>query len=206
MTRRSRLLVPLGTVLVAAALAVVVPACTSLQQFANLRQIRFDLVGVQTPSLAGVDLTRVRGYNDLSTPDILRLSSAVAQGELPLRMTLLVGAENPQENGVTARVLQLDYRLFLDDKETITGTVNDDIALTPGQEARIPVTAEVDLIRFFGNNTRQLVDLALAFSGQGTASTRVKLVARPVIQTPLGPIRYPSDITIVSREVTAQPR
>lgn len=206
MTRRTRLLTTLGALGLAAALAVVVPACTSLQQFANLRQIRFDLVGVDTPSLAGVDLSRVRGYNDLSTPDILRLSSALAQGEMPLRMTLLVGAENPQENGVTARLLQLDYRLFLDDKETITGTVNDDVPLAPGTTARIPVTAEVDLVRFFGRNTRQLVDLALAFSGQGTASTRVKLVARPVIQTPLGPIRYPSDITIVSREVTAQPR
>jgi hypothetical protein len=58
---------------------------------------------------------------------------------------------------------------------------------------------ELDLIRFFGSNARDLVELAAAVAGQG--NKEVALRARPTVTTPLGPITYPSEITILRQNV-----
>ncbi len=182
--------------------SLALPACTTLQEIGALRQVRFDLDGVASPLLAGVNLERVRSYSDLRPTDVLRLTEAVSRRQLPLTFTLLVGAENPADNKVAARMVQMDWTLFLENRETISGVVNREIALAPGSPQQIPVEVSVDLINFFGNNLRDLVELALAVSGQeGGAPKNVMLRATPTISTPIGPIRYPEPITIVSRTV-----
>ena len=69
----------------------------------------------------------------------------------------------------------------------------------------MPVQINLDLVQFFGRNARELVDVALALTGPEGVSSRVRLVARPSIQTPLGALRYPRPITIVNRDVGTQP-
>ena len=202
MTQGTKRWARLATTVIAIQLSFVVASCATLEQVAALRQVRFDLDGVAQPFLAGVDLERVRGSNDLRPADVLRLTSAISRRELPLTFTLLVGAENPADNKVTARMVQMDWTLFLDDRETISGVVNREMMLTPGTPQQIPVDISVDLVRFFGDNLRDLVELALAVSGQeGGVAKRVMLRATPTINTPIGPIRYPEPITIVSRTV-----
>jgi hypothetical protein len=95
----------------------------------------------------------------------------------------------------------LAWTLLIEDRETISGTVNQLIDLPPGQPQDIPVSIGLDLVQFFDRNLRDLVELALAVSGQGGAPKNIQLRATPTIETPLGPIRYPQPITIVSREV-----
>ena len=122
-----RRVLPLVFALFASSLAL--PACTTLQQMAALKDVKFDLDGVAQPFLAGVDLQRVRGYNDLRPTDLLRLTNAISSRKLSLTFTLLVGAENPADNPVTARMLQLDWTLFLEDRETISGVLINDTGL-----------------------------------------------------------------------------
>ncbi len=177
-------------------------SCTALQQVAALREVDFELDGVAQPFLAGIDLQRVRSYGDLRPTDVLRLSNAISQRELPLTFTLLVGAENPQNNTVAARLIQFDWTLLLEDRETVSGVVNREVYLPPGEPQQIPIDITVDLIEFFGTNAQDLVELALAVSGQeGGAPKSIMLRATPTINTPLGPIRYPQPITIGSRSV-----
>ena len=73
--------------------------------------------------------------------------------------------------------------------------------LRPGAPTDVPITISLDLVDFFEANARDLVELALSLSGRGGAPKEVALRATPVVDTPLGPIRYPEPITIVSREV-----
>ena len=82
--------------------------CASLQQFANLRNVDFHLDSAQNVRLAGVEMDRVRAFNDLRPGDFLRLSSAVVANEMPLTFTLNVGAENPAANDVGARMVAFD--------------------------------------------------------------------------------------------------
>lgn len=179
----------------------VLPGCQTLREVANLRFVDFSIAGVQQTRLAGVDVSRVRSYADLSAIDALRIGSAVAEGKLPLKFQLQLAARNPESNGVQARLVQMDWTLFLEDRETISGVFNQEVVLPPGQSVGIPIDIELDLLRFFNNNARDLVELVLALSGQGGASKDVRLEATPTIRTPIGPIRYPNPITIVNREL-----
>lgn len=187
---------------IAIQLCFLLGSCTTLQQVAALREVHFNLAGVAQPLLAGIDLQRVGSYSDLRPLDVLRITQAVSRGELPLTFTLLVGAENPRDNNVAARMVQFDWTLFLEDRETVSGVVNREINLAPGVPQQIPIDISLDLVRFFGENTRDLVELALSLTGQeGGMAKRIMLQATPTINTPIGPIRYPQPLRIVSATV-----
>jgi hypothetical protein len=179
-----------------AALAVVVclPGCATLQEIAALRSVGFSLAGATGGTLAGVSIDSARTFNELSALDIGRVAAAVARGELPLEANLLVRAANPADNA-QARLVGFDWTLFLDGQETVSGALNQEFVLPPGQPVNVPVRVRVDLLDFFDRQLEQVVNLALAVAGQGDPQ-RVRLEATPSIQTPLGPIRYPAPIPI----------
>ncbi|MEO8451466.1 MAG: hypothetical protein ABI647_16855 [Gemmatimonadota bacterium] len=173
--------------------------CATLQQFAALRQVDFRLASVGGGRLAGVDVSRVRSYSDLSGTDLGRLALAAARREMPLEFTVNIEGLNPAENKVTARMVRLQWVLLLQDKETISGVIDQPIAFPPGRPAIIPMTMQLDLFKFFSGSARDLVNIALDAAGPGAQGTRVSLRAVPTIDTPLGRISYPNPITIVSR-------
>lgn len=175
--------------------------CQTLRELASLRKVDFQIDRVAQVQLAGIDLDRVRSYEDVRAQDLLRLGTALTRQEMPLSFQLHLRAENPPDNSVQARLVQMDWTLFLDDKETISGLFDQNIVLPPGEPTDVPIAIELDLVRFFENNLQDLVELALAVSGQGGQPKRVMLQATPTIETPLGPMRYPNPIQIVSREV-----
>jgi hypothetical protein len=135
--------------------------------------------------------------------DIARLGSALAEGRLPLSFQLHVEATNPEDNSVNARLTNMDWTLLLDDRETVSGTLERRIVLPPGQPTDVPVDVSLDLAKIFDENLQQLVALATAVAGEGPP-TNVKLKVQPTIQTRLGPMRYPSPITVVSTDVDNQ--
>lgn len=182
------------------ALAVVLAGCQTLREVANLRKVQFQIDRVADTQVAGVELRRIEAYEDLNASDVLRLTQAVVRGEVPLTFTLFVGAENPESNNVQARLVNMDWTLLLDEQETISGTFEENLVLPPGEPREIAVPMELDLVRFFGDNARDLFELALAVSGEGDPKT-VMLEVQPTIDTPLGPMRYPDPITVVREEV-----
>jgi hypothetical protein len=177
-------------------LLVLAPGCTTLQQIAALRQVDFDIDRVNEGFLAGVDLDRVRSYGDLGPIDIARLTAAAARQEMPLAFVLHLDAENPSSNSVAARLVQLDWTLLIDDTETVSGIFNDERLIEPGTTTDIPIGIELDLVRFFGSNARDLIDLGLNLAGAGGSPARLSLRARPTVNTAIGPITYPGYITI----------
>ena len=178
--------------------------CATLQQLAALRNVDFALDRVAGVRLAGVLLDDKRGWGDLSAVDVTRLTVALAQGQMPLEFDLFVTGQNPPDNAVEARLIRMDWTLLLEDRETITGVFDREVVFPPGEPTTFPVAISLDLREFFEGSARDLADLALALSGQGGAPTTVALRAVPTIETALGPLRYPSAITILSTEVGAE--
>src|SRR5690606_23529318 len=172
------------------------PGCTTLQQLAALRQVDFDLGGVDGGRLADVDIDRVRTTQQLRPTDLARLTAAAARGEMPLAFTLHVDATNPEDNGVPARLVQLDWTLLVDGAETISGVFNDERLIQPGTTADLPISMRLDLLDFFDESAPELINLALNLAGAGGDPARLALRARPTINTSLGPIAYPGYITI----------
>ena len=196
MTRVARLRELLFVLIVASA-----GGCAALQQFAALRQVEFAIDRVSGSRLAGVSIDRIRNYRELSALEIAAIGVALTRGDVPLDFTLHVAGVNPQENKVTARLLQMDWTLLLDDRETVSGKVEREYLFEPGVKTDLPITIRVDLADFFEKNAQDLVDLALAVSGAGGSPKRIALRATPTVQTSMGPIRYPGAITIVSKTI-----
>lgn len=186
--------------LLLAALLPALSGCATLQQMAALRQVDFSLDRISGLSLAGVDLSRIQRYEDLGIMDAARIAAAFTNGDLPLGLTLHVRADNPQGNG-QARMTALDWTLLLQDKETVSGGIPQAVLIPAAGTADIPLTVSLDLLEFFQGSGRDLVNLALSLAGGETPPTTVSLRATPTIETPLGPIRYPQPITIVTRTV-----
>ncbi len=189
------------TFAVPALLAVVITSCATLQQFAALRSVDFQLDRVANVQVAGIDASRVSAYSDLNLMDAARVGAALARRELPLAFQLHVRAENPSDNPVTARLVRLQWTLFLDDAETISGLIDQELELPPGQPRDIPVTISLDLFDFFERSGPDLFNLALNLLGAGEEASQVVLRAVPTVNTALGPISYPQPITIVDRRV-----
>jgi hypothetical protein len=176
------------------ALGLSLSACATLQQIAALRNVEFDLAGVTAGTLAGVEIGSVRSFSDLSVLDVARLGVAFADGRLPLETTMLVRATNPANNA-QARLVALDWTLFIDDRETVSGTMDQEYVLPPGEPVSVPVQVRLDLMEFFDRQLEQIANLALAVAGAGEP-TRIHLEAIPSVQTPLGLVRYPEPIRI----------
>ncbi len=182
------------------AIALLMSGCQTLQEVANLRNVDFNLDRVSDVRLAGVSLAEVRSVNDIGVTDMLRIGAAYSDGVLPLQFTTVVEARNPSENRENARLTEMDWRLFLNDRETIAGRFDREVVIPPGEPTDIPISMELDLIEFFDGSRRDIIDLALALAGD-SESTNIKLRARPTIQTSFGRMRYPNEILIVNETV-----
>lgn len=175
--------------------------CATLSQITALQRVDFSLEGVSGVRLAGVELDRVGSFSDLSLTDGARLASAVANRELPLSMNVLVLAENPADNFTDARLVRMDWTLLLEERETVSGRISEELVLPRGQPTGFPVLVELNLVEFFEGNARDLFELALSLTGQGGAPKEVALTALPTIETALGPITYDRPIRIVGGTV-----
>jgi hypothetical protein len=185
---------------------LLVGGCTQLSQLQALRNVDFSIDGVQQANLAGVDLSGIQRASDVRPTDLLRLGQAASGGSLPLQFNLMLGADNPNSNA-TARMVELDWTLFLQDRETVSGVFNKQVVLPAGQRSVVPIGIQLDLVDFFGSNISELLNIATALAGQETPGpSTIRLVATPTIQTPIGPIRYPNPITIINREVGGSER
>ena len=172
----------------------VAASCATLQELIALQDVEFALTGVSDSRLAGVAIDSVRSFSDLSVLDATRVASAFTRGELPLETTLLVEAANPEGNN-RARLVALDWTFFIDDRETVSGVLEEAYVLPAGEPVTVPVRVGLDLLDFFDRQLEQAVELALAVAGAGPP-TRIHLEAIPSVETPIGEMTYPEPIRI----------
>lgn len=189
------------TILVRLLLAIaLLPAsgCATLQSLAQLPQIDFHIDGTSDGELAGIDLDRVRRVEDLGTVDLVRVGAAVARRRVPLTFDLHVAAENPSSNRYDLMLERLEWTLLLEDRETVSGVFSRQLVIRPSGTTDVPITIELDLMRFFDEGAKDLAALALRAAGAG-GPQNVALRARPTVRTPLGSVRFPNEIVIRTR-------
>jgi len=188
--------------------AIVGLNCSVLNTITNISRLKFKIGNTSNLQLAGVSLEGKRNINDFSSLDALKLSAGFIRGSLPLTFTLYVDAENPNDGTggyarTNATINSFPWRLFIDDKETITGNIGAPVSVPgTGEVTVMPLSATVDLVKFFKNKGYEaILNLALNLAGQGTQHpTELALFAQPTVHTALGNIKYPEEIKIVSLE------
>ncbi|MBL7977545.1 MAG: LEA type 2 family protein [Bacteroidetes Order II. Incertae sedis bacterium] len=181
------------------------PACQNLQQLSSLKLMKFDLDRVSDVRLAGIDVLNLKSARDLGALDLLRVTQAIARRDVPLSFNLHVAAEAPQNLPVTAKLSTMEWTLFLQNKETVSGLLNQPISLPAGQRVDIPVQIKLNAVDFVEGNAQNLVELVKNLIGSGDNPVNLRLSARPTIQTPLGPFRFPNAIDVVSKTYGSNP-
>ena len=181
-------------------------SCATLNALTNLSRIQFKLSDVQHVQLCGIDITNKHSVSDFSIMDGISLTSAFSTGHLPLTFILDVAAKNPNPPSQSAalsaiKVTDFPWRLLLNGKQTISGNIGAPFGVPPGNTTtNIPLSVTVDLKQFFADQGYdQILKLALALSGNGGVS-QVQLKVQPTMSTPLGNVRYPNELTIVSAQ------
>ncbi|MCU0329619.1 MAG: hypothetical protein MUC47_01425 [Candidatus Kapabacteria bacterium] len=185
--------------------------CSAVRNITNtltqLSNLQFKLGSVNGFRLAGVDVSKVAEPSRLSIADGLSLTQAFSRKQLPASFTLNVEARNPNtgQSGTRrsdATLNGLDWRMLIDDKQTIAGNIQQPVSVPgSGQSTIIPLGMNLDLYQFFGERGyNDLLNLALAIGGQSGNAARLKLDAQPTVSTPFGPMTYPGRLTIIDRE------
>lgn len=181
--------------LAAVVLASSLQGCALLREMGAVRQLDFSLEGVTDVRLAGVELDRVQRFEDLGGADLIHLGRVFSEGELPLSLTLRVRADNPDDNP-RARITALQWDLRLRDRETVSGALDDEVVVEPGEAAEVPLTAQVDLVRFFEGSLRDLAAVAMALARAEPTGDDLQLRVRPEVRTRLGSVQYPSPLVL----------
>ena len=187
--------------LVVLGVSIALPGCGTMRAVDALRHVDFELDRVTGVRVAGMPIDDVRSPDDLTTTQGARLAAAVLTGDLPVDCDVIVRATNPASNPVAADLLRMDWTLLLDGRKATSGVLDRRYTIAPGQAVDIPVHVALnlgDLLRHHGPN---LMRLALALAGESSSPVEVSLRVVPLIDTPLGTMRFPAPITIVRRTV-----
>ena len=193
----------------AAVISSTLSSCAALNALAGVARIQFKLNDVQSVRLAGIDIANKHSVSDFSIMDGVNLLGAFSSGRFPLTFTLNVAAKNPNQPSSASSMLsslqvsQFPWRLLIDNHETISGDIGAPIGVPAGgTTVMMPLQVSVDLKQFFANQGyNDMINLALAIAGQGTS--RLQLKAQPTMTSPIGSLKYPSELTIVNTQFSS---
>ncbi|HYJ32971.1 MAG TPA: hypothetical protein VE326_07090 [Candidatus Binatia bacterium] len=170
--------------------------CATLREAAALRRVEFRLDRVSDAEVVRIRLDPLPTYRSLTAAQIARLGVGVATRDVPFGFTLHLEGRNPQSNQVAARMIALGWSYRVDDREILNGRLDQPLRFPPGQAVDVPVAIEFNLYRFFGGDARTLFETAAALAGQAGGRHDVEVRLTPRIDTPIGPMDYPTPITI----------
>ena len=184
-------------------------SCSVYQTMVNLSRLKFKLGDVNNLTLSGINISNKKSISDFNAVELLKLTSVITSGELPVSFTLNVEAKNPNDGSggypkTDATIKAFPWKLEIDNVETISGNIGNSITVPgTGDVTNIPLTMNLDLIEFFGTKgLDNLVNLALTLGGQQGSSSKLTLYATPTVSSPMGDIKYPGELKIVDQSFT----
>jgi LEA14-like dessication related protein len=171
-------------------------SCNFLKEISTLGKCEFRLATLEDPEMAGVDVSQIRSFTDLSLVDMGMISASFLKGALPLSYTLNVEVRNP--NPAMAALNGLEYLAFIDDVEVASGQLDRRIEIPAnGGVTTIPLRLSTDLMDIMKKDSRQaLVNFGLNLADAGNRPTRVSIKVKPTILVGAIEINYPGYFTV----------
>ena len=181
--------------------------CSVYETLTNLSRLQFKVGDVNGFQISGISFSGKSKLGDFNPLDLLRISSSFAQGSLPASFVLNVDAKNPNDGTggykkTDATLQNFKWRLFLDEKETISGDLDQPVTVPgTGDVTTIPLRINIDLMKFFKDKGYEsIINLALALGGAQGSSSKISLFATPTVSSPLGNITYPGELKLIDTE------
>jgi hypothetical protein len=192
-----------------AVLAAGLSSCSIFQTLENITRLQFKLNTVNNFNLNGIAISNKSQLKDFSPQDLLKISSAISRGTLPVSFTLNINAKNPNDGTggyprTDATIKSFPWRLLINDKETISGNIASSIFVPgTGEETTFPLSINLDLMKSFKDRSlEEIINLALNIGGYGGSPSNLAVYARPTVTSPLGDITYPQELKIVDVQYT----
>lgn len=183
--------------------------CSVYETMVNISRLQFKLGDVNGFTVMNIPVNNKSTINDFSALDVLKISSAIAEGKFPVSFLLNVNAKNPNDGTggyrkTDATLKDLAWTLELDGKRTISGRLDNSVKVPgTGEITTIPLRIELDLKEFFADKGYEsLINLALAVGGNTGSSSKITLYAKPTVTTSFGDISYPGELKIVDSQFT----
>jgi hypothetical protein len=190
-----------GQRLLVVGMSLLLAGCATVSQIRALDDVEFEIAGISELHLGGVNLSGLSAFRDLSLSDGAAIADAWQSGDLPLEIEIEIRATNPPENQGDARMVRMDWTLFIEDRETVSGVVEDETIIPNGESTIFPLNAELNVVEFYEGNARDLFEMALSLAGVGGEPKEIELTALPVVESMFGPITYERPIRIVRTTV-----
>ncbi|MDA3944625.1 MAG: LEA type 2 family protein [Bacteroidetes bacterium] len=173
-------------------------SCTMLDQINQVQQLalcEFNVLGVNEVSIAGIELQENMERDDLNAAQIMQLTAAVFRREMIVDFNLLLDIDNP--NNKTAAMNRMDYELFIDNKEILTGQMNQPVNVGPNASAQLPMPIRLDLFKVLNNETQDaLVNLAFKLTGDQSNPSEILLKVKPYIKVGGRELAYPGFLSV----------
>ncbi len=163
-------------------------SCSVYDTFVNISRLKFKLGNVNGFQVNGIPISNKSKLSDFTLSEGLKLTSAFAQGKLPVSFTLNVEAKNPNDGTggtkqSTATLKSFPWRLLINDKETISGNIGAPVVVPgTGQTSILPLQMNFDLLTFFKDKSyNDIINLVLALGGKSSSSSKLTLYAQPTV-------------------------
>lgn len=184
---------------------MILTSCGVYNSLMNLSKLKFKLGSVSEFKVGKISLNNKSKLSDFGTIDILKLTSDLVAGNFPVSFTVNVLAKNPNSSSQSNQNLsgisleEFPWTLYINGKQTISGNISKPVNVPAVDDATvIPLLMKLNLLDFFKDDgLNNLVNMALSLGGSKGSSAKLKIVAEPVLGTPLGKMNYPTPLTIL---------
>jgi len=180
--------------------------CSVFKTLENVSRLKYKIHSAFDYKISGINIGNKKSIKDFNSIEMLKLSSGILKGSLPLTFSLNIEAKNPNDGsgGYPKSDLTLEsfpYKLFINDKEIINGDIESPVFVPgKGESTLITLNIEFDIAKSFKEKSLDdILSLLLNLGGIGGSTSNLKLIVRPAIGTPIGKINYPNEITVVDK-------
>ena len=180
------------------ALTVSFSSCDVLEQMSQVQQLsqcKFDINGVDQVHLAGIELQPNMSRKDLDAAQIMQLTAALFQNKLPLDFDVMLKIDNP--NNKPAAMTRMDYQLFIDGKQLLTGQMMESVSIAAGGQKIVAMPVQLDLLQALNGETKDaIVNLGFKLTGDASQPSEIMLKVKPYIKVGNSQLAYPGFLNI----------
>ena len=175
--------------------ALLLSGCAILNELTALTKCEFKFHSAENPVIAGINVSRINSYSDLSFMDGQRVVTTIMQRKLPFEITANVEVKNP--GMMTAAVNQIEWIAYIDDIEISRGRVDRRIEIQPNATTLVPIRIDTDLFQYLeGDNPKTMLNFGLNLVDAGGQPTRLSMKIKPSVYVSGQMIPYPDYFTI----------
>jgi LEA14-like dessication related protein len=155
-------------------------SCDVLSGVASFVNCKYEFGGLSNPAVAGVSLSNLTNLSGLNAMSLLKLTTGILAGSLPIDVTFNIKATNP--NSTAAQIAGLDWAIDMDKTSNVlAGTLEHAVSIPAnGGQTVIPLVVQTDLVKLFKSKD-DIFGFVNNLLNVGTSNSNIGLRIRPSV-------------------------